>query len=92
MKPIMRRGFVRALMIAAALVPVAAAAGGLWIRAQLRSSLPQVDGERRVTRDALGIPTIRGTSRDDADVVRCVTRMRHPPAGEGSSGVVSDRL
>ena len=57
------------------LVALAAAAGLVWGRSQLRGSLPQIDGERqmpglaapvRVTRDALGIPTIYATNRTDA--------------------------
>lgn len=49
-------------------------AGGLWLRSELRASLPQMDGERGVVglaapvtveRDALGVPTVRGTSRND---------------------------
>ena len=47
----------------------------MWGRAELRGSLPQLDGERRVaglgapvtiTRDALGVPTVRAASRTDA--------------------------
>jgi penicillin amidase len=54
-----------------------AVGGALWARGQLRGSLPQLDGQRRlpglsaqvdVSRDALGVPTIRGRSR--ADVAR----------------------
>ena len=67
----------RALLVALAIVLVAAAGAALWVRAELRGSLPQLDGGRQlpglsapvqVTRDALGIPTIRGASR--ADVAR----------------------
>jgi penicillin amidase len=58
------------------LLSVTAAAGGgwLWFRGQLRASLPQLDGTFQlpgldgavtVVRDALGIPTIQGTSRRD---------------------------
>ena len=56
-------------------VALAAVAGLVWGRSQLRGSLPQIDGERqirglaapvRVTRDALGIPTVFATSRNDA--------------------------
>ena len=56
---------------------VAAGFGALWARGQLRGSLAQLEGTRKlsglsspvqVTRDALGIPTIRGATR--ADVAR----------------------
>lgn len=67
----------RVIWIAAGLFAVlvlTAAGGALWFRAQLRASLPKVDGSARlegldaavtVTRDALGVPTIRGGSRRD---------------------------
>ena len=59
-----------ALLAAAALL----VAGALWLYAQLRSSLPQLDGtftaagiagEVTVERDALGVPTISAASRAD---------------------------
>jgi penicillin amidase len=62
------------LLVALALVLGAALAGGCWVRAQLRASLPQLDGSLTldglespavVTRDALGIPTISAGSRED---------------------------
>jgi penicillin amidase len=62
-------GLVLLLLIAAL------AAGVLWVRGQLRASLPQVDGERAVSgltspvtveRDGLGVPTIRAADRVDA--------------------------
>jgi penicillin amidase len=52
----------------------AAVTGGFWARIQLRASLPILDGERHlrelsapveVTRDRLGIPTIRAANRRD---------------------------
>ena len=55
-------------------VLLAAVAGGVWARARLEGSLPQLDGSYRlagltspatVIRDVLGIPTIRGASRED---------------------------
>src|SRR6185503_1543752 len=61
------------LAIATVLV-LGAAAAGVWARAQLRGSLPVLGGDVRleglsasviVTRDVLGIPTIRGASRED---------------------------
>jgi penicillin amidase len=68
------RKSVRILVIAA--VALAAALGGAayWLRSELRASLPVINGTVRVRglqsavtveRDALGIPTIRGISRED---------------------------
>jgi penicillin G amidase len=63
---------VRALILVMAVLAIAA--GVVWGRAQLRGSLPHIDGERRVpglaapvriTRDALGIPTVRAENRSD---------------------------
>jgi penicillin amidase len=48
--------------------------GGAWFYHRLRSSLPQLDGTRNlpglsssvtITRDALGVPTVRGATRID---------------------------
>jgi penicillin G amidase len=70
----MRRVFGVLGLILALLVLVTAA-GLVWGRAQLRGSLPQIDGERqipgltvpvRVTRDGFGIPTIHAANRLDA--------------------------
>ena len=56
-------GFAVAILLA-----LVAAAGGLWLRAQIRGSLPVLAGDLRleglsapviITRDALGIPTVR---------------------------------
>src|SRR5262245_51833011 len=56
------------------ILAVMLAAGGFWVRNELRGSLPVLDGTIAmpglsaavsVTRDALGIPTIRGSSRED---------------------------
>ena len=75
----MRRYVVRAVVIALGLILVLGAVAGLWARAQLRASLPPLDGALRVAglsapvtveRDALGIPTIRGASR--VDVARAI--------------------
>jgi penicillin amidase len=69
------RRLVKVLAVLLVVLAVAVAAGLVWGRAQLRSSLPQLDGERkvpgltapvRVTRDGLGIPTVRAESRADA--------------------------
>ena len=70
----MRRRLLWSLLLGIVLAILTAGAGAWWLRGQLRSSLPQIDGTLRlaglagpvkVTRDALGIPTIRGGSRDD---------------------------
>jgi penicillin amidase len=59
-----------------ALIALAATGGGgAYLRARLRASLPQLEGERalpglgapvRVERDALGVPLVRAASRLDA--------------------------
>ena len=68
------RRLVRVVILALAALLLAAAAGAVWARAQLRGSLPQLDGERQlpglsapleITRDGLGIPTVRGATRVD---------------------------
>ena len=64
----------RALAFVAAVALLLAVAGGVWLRRELQASLPTLDGAVRlsglsaavsITRDSLGIPTIRGTSRED---------------------------
>ena len=69
----MRRLIWVPLLAMSALLLVAIG-GALWARAQMRGSLPQLEGQRRlpglsaqvdVSRDALGIPTIRGGNRMD---------------------------
>ena len=68
------RKFVRILVIAAIGLAAALGGGAYWVRAELRDSLPLINGSVRVRglqsavtieRDALGIPTIRGISRED---------------------------
>ena len=68
------RRLVRVVILALAALLLAAASGAVWARAQLRGSLPQLEGEQQlqglsasveITRDALGIPTIRGDTRVD---------------------------
>jgi penicillin G amidase len=68
------RRFVRVLVIAVVGLTLALAGGAYWARSLLRASLPLVTGSVRVRglqsavtieRDALGIPTIRGISRED---------------------------
>jgi penicillin amidase len=73
------RRLVRPALIALGLIVVLGIAAGFWARAQLRASLPLLDGTLQVaglsapvsiTRDALGIPTVRGGSR--VDVARAI--------------------
>jgi penicillin G amidase len=68
------RRVVRVIPLAVGLIVVLGAGGGFWATSRLRASLPHVDGRLElrgltapviVTRDALGIPTIRGTTRQD---------------------------
>jgi penicillin amidase len=70
----MRRRFLIVTSVLLAVLLVAAASALLWGRSELRASLAILDGQQRlsglsgavtVTRDALGIPAIRGTSRED---------------------------
>jgi penicillin amidase len=69
------RRLLRAALMLLGLMLVFAVAAGFWARGRLRASLPVLDGTIRVaglsapvtvTRDALGIPTVRGGSRVDA--------------------------
>ncbi len=68
------RFFLRFLLAVLALAMVAIVASGCYVRAQLRGSLPVLDGAMTlpgldagvtVTRDALGVPTVTGSSRQD---------------------------
>lgn len=70
----MRRRLVLGLASAAAAALVLGGGAVLWTAVVLRSSLPQLDGERplpglsapvTIARDRLGIPTVRGASRED---------------------------
>lgn len=65
---------LRFLIVLLAVFVVLVISGGLYLRSELRASLPQVDGEAsvpglmspvRIDRDALGVPTIVGDSRED---------------------------
>jgi penicillin amidase len=69
------RLFARVLILVLVVAALLAGAAAVWARAQLHGSLPQIDGVRQVqglsapvsvTRDALGIPTIRAATREDA--------------------------
>lgn len=68
------RRLVRLLLKLALMLAILAAAFGLYVRHQLRASLPMLDGERplaglrasvKVERDAYGVPTLSGGSRLD---------------------------
>lgn len=70
----MVRRALKFLVVALALLVVLAVAGGVYARSQLRASLARLHGEAaiagltaevRVDRDALGVPTITGNSRQD---------------------------
>lgn len=64
----------KTLAILLGLLVVILLAGGLWLRSEIRSSLPQLDGERAIPglaapvtieRDGQGVPTIRAANRRD---------------------------
>jgi len=70
----MRRHAARAVAVVLLLAAGGGGAGWWWLRGQLHNSLPILDGRTHVTglhqpvtitRDALGIPTIGGGSRED---------------------------
>jgi penicillin amidase len=70
----MRRRLPRALLVLVATLLLVAAVGAVWARARLRASLPVLDGQIRlaglaapvsIDRDGLGVPWIRGRSRQD---------------------------
>jgi penicillin G amidase len=71
----MIRRVIRGLLILLGILAIAVIAGGVYARSQMRASLAQVDGTAaiagltsnvRVDRDALGVPTITGATREDA--------------------------
>jgi len=70
----MLRRVVRAVLVLVSIAAVVLVGGGLWGYNRLRASLPMLDGSTPVkgltapvliSRDGLGVPTIRGASRDD---------------------------
>jgi penicillin amidase len=75
--PSMSNAFARSariLLVVVVLVLLLAGVGSIWFYQQLRASLPQLNGTHavaglsgtvRVTRDALGVPTVRGANRED---------------------------
>jgi penicillin amidase len=104
-----RRTLLRGLVAVLALVILAAAAAALFARHQLQGSLAVLDGARRlegleaevsVERDALGVPTLSGSSRTDVaralgfihaqDRFFQMDLQRRQPAGE-LAGLVGSR-
>lgn len=72
--PAMVRRILKIALIVLAALGVLIIAGASYARSELRASLPQVDGSRaiagltadvRIDRDALGVPTITGATRED---------------------------
>jgi penicillin amidase len=70
----MRRRLWKVGLVIACVLALGAFAAGVWVRGQLRGSLPALAGTLQleglsapviVTRDALGIPAVRGASRED---------------------------
>ncbi len=70
----MRRRLLLVLVTVLIVLAIIGGAGALWVRSRVSASLPALDGtvQQRglgapvtVTRDALGVPTIVGASRDD---------------------------
>src|SRR5688572_9015549 len=70
----MLRRALKLSLIALAVIAVLIVAGGVYARSQVRASLPQLNGTAaisgltanvRVDRDALGVPTITGATRED---------------------------
>jgi penicillin amidase len=105
----MTRRVIRGLLILLGILALAVMAGGVYARSQMRASLPQVDGTAaiagltanvRVDRDALGVPTITGATREDVaralgflhaqDRFFQMDLQRRQPAGE-LSGLVGPR-
>lgn len=78
-RPAKKRSLLRriglALLVLLGLLVLILAGGALWVRSEMKASLPQLDGERAVAglsapvtveRDSLGVPTIRAANRRDA--------------------------
>ena len=68
------RRVLKIVLVALVIVLVAGLAGALWAWGRVRASLPLLDGDRQITglsapvqvqRDRLGIPSIRGATRED---------------------------
>jgi len=66
---------LRVLLLFVVVLLLVLGAGALWVRSEVRASLPRLDGELKlaglsapvtVERDALGVPTIRAATRVDA--------------------------
>ena len=65
---------LRAFLVLLASLAVVALAAAFWVRGELRASLPRLDGEEHlaglsapvtIARDALGIPSVGGATRED---------------------------
>ena len=91
------RRFLKALVIVLVVILVAGIAGAFWARGRLRGSLPQLEGSHQVAgltaqvsiqRDGLGIPSIRGATREDVALMRahCL-----PEVQIKASGGIHDR-
>ena len=68
------RRFLKVVLVALLVILIAGVAGAFWARSRLRASLPHLDGTQQlsgltapvqVQRDRLGIPSIRGATRED---------------------------
>ena len=68
------KGLLAALGLLCAVAAAGAAVAGLWLHSRISACLPMLDGASelrglaspvRVTRDALGVPTVTGASRVD---------------------------
>lgn len=68
------RRLLKAVLLALIVILVAGIAAAAWARGELRASLPQLNGSRQlrglsaaveIKRDRLGIPSIRGDTRED---------------------------
>jgi penicillin amidase len=105
----MVRRLLRGVLIVLIAVAVLVIGGGIYARSQVRASLAQLDGTAtiaglsasvRVDRDALGVPTITGSTREDVarglgflhaqDRFFQMDLQRRQPAGE-LSGLVGPR-
>lgn len=68
------RSVGRFLLVVLGVLAIATVAGGCYVRAQLRGSLPVLEGQQQIsglsapvtiTRDSLGVPFITGATRED---------------------------
>jgi len=68
------RRLLKAVLLILIVILVAGIAAAAWVRGELRASLPELDGSQQlrglsaaveIKRDRLGIPSIRGATRED---------------------------